>query len=588
MTESTDLGRAAALRSPGTVVVDNVIRRSLRVADPTDPRQLARALLDRFAGDAEAIRRERAGTPIQIRTAPPPVIAEAGAGRAELAEAQSDLDCDLDALVNESQIKDIQPELRGWASAIRAAARDGVAYARLALGAAERDRAFAARRALTDYARLSRYLAALTGCVPGLFCRLAQSCDNMGALILVTAGEALAAGGVTSTSVILQSASSELQVRRETVLSALRALQGSAREVSGQRDWPRGVVALRQLHRALEDTGATDLRAYLDEGYLANVFDEMIALVSGRDAEGMRALGATSVVTVAQLERFLRVANGVASPESPPLTSFLAAIQYFIDAFGAARSGHRLVFIARPPLLFYGLYGMSRPDGVTELLLEIIQQRGRFAEALDCFCCCCCDEDAARILVIGGKALYDIDRAIDLLAQAPSGFTDALLTALAYGFVVRAVRDALKVPSGGKQPPLSLVGPLNRMRAAASTFFQSLPPTLRQPGADELNRRALAVHAVLCAQIATERSWIDLVTNMSAKCNHDLLGRRGSEAATVTLLNKAIDDLKQVTRGTTYPPCGSVSITIPRDDDVSLEDIAAKLAPDDLSLGRKL
>ncbi|MEO0360496.1 MAG: hypothetical protein AAF322_05280, partial [Pseudomonadota bacterium] len=470
MSEANDTGRP--LRSTTTVTVDNVIRKALRVTDPGNPGQVAEALLKRFGGDAEALRRERAGLPgIDRTSAPMPTAPSARSVETrEMAEARADIDRDLDALINESQLKDIEPELRGWASAIRGAARSGLASAALALGAGERDRAFAARRILTDYARLARYLAAMTGCVPGLFCRLAQSCDNMGALIMVKAGEALAAGGVTSTSIILQSAAAELQTRREAVLAALRNLEASKQDAHSPNSWPRGLTALRQLHQALENQGATELRAFLDEGYLSNTFDEMISLASGQSSDAMRALGATSVVVTAQLERFVRVASGVASPQSPPLTNFLAAIQYFVEGFGAARSGHRLVFIARPPLLFYGLYGSSQPDGITDLLLQVIRFRGQFAEALDCLCCCACDDETTRALLIGGKTLYDIDRAIDVLAQAPSGLSDSLLTAVAFDYVVRAAHDQLGQIPAVHAAGLSLITPLEGIVDSAERF----------------------------------------------------------------------------------------------------------------------
>lgn len=575
MSHNSDQGQKFASRSPTSVTVDNVIRRSLRVADPTDPGQIAKALLNRFEGDAESLRRERAGLTGLVRSAAPaPVIIAGGSEKREAEEARQDLDRDLTALINESQLKDIQPEMRGWSSAIRSAATNGLAAARLALDSGERDRAFAARRILTDYARLARYLAAMTGCVPGLFCRLAQSCDNMGALILVSAGEALAASGVTSTSIILQSAASELQVRRESVLAALRNLQASAQETLSQSEWPRGLTALRQLHQALEANGATDLRAYLDEGYLANIFDEMIALASGRTGDGMRALGATSVVTTSQLERFLRVAQNLASPESPPLTNFLAAIQYFIDGFGAARSGHRLVFIARPPLLFYGLYGASRPDDVTRLLLELIDHRGRFAEALDCFCCCTCEEDSARAMVIGSKALYDIDRAIDVLAQAPAGLSRSLLTAAAFEFVIRAAHDDLAQLNGTDVAPVSLIEPLRDITTDANRFRRNAAAIPAFDASIESHRDAArSVHSILCTQRQAEETWATLVRNMSSKCNHRLLGV-GGENVVRELLDESIIRLERTT-GMNFDPCPPLDITIPRHLEVALEDFVA-------------
>lgn len=569
MTNPSDQSRSSTPRSATSVAVDNLIRRALRVSDPTDPTQLAKALIDRFPDDASRWRQELSGSPIQAQPVQLAVTTASGPSR-EVTEAQSDLDRDLDALLNESQIKDLQPELRGWASSVRNAARAGLASARLALDGTERDRSMAARRTLTDYARLARYLAALTQCVPGLFCRLAQSCDNMGALILVTAGDALAASGVTSTSVILQSASSELQTRREAVLAALRNLTGATHDAYVSGEWPRGLTALRQLHRALEDSGASDLRAFLDEGYLGNVFDEMIALTAGRTPDGLRALGATSVVTTAQLERFLRVSQDVAEPESPQLTTFLTSIQYFIEAFGAARSGHRLIYIARPPILFYGIYGAASPDAITRFMLALVEQRGRFAEALDCFCCCCCDAKAAEALIVGGKALYDIDRTIDLLAQAPSGFGESLVTSDALQLVVQASNAILKGLPDTDTPPVSLTAPLDMIAAAHSKLAANLPPAITDPPPKEGERRAHAMHDVICAQRFTEAKWVEIVRNMSSKCNHRLLGISSQVSAVNRVLGDAIA-LLETASGLTFDPCGTLDISVPDHADVSLE-----------------
>ena len=104
----------AATRSSATVAVDNVIRRALRVSNPDNAEDVARALLDRYQGDAAAITRESKGEAV-VRL-PAPIIDTVAntASRAEVLQAREDLDRDLDALVHESQLKDIESELRGW------------------------------------------------------------------------------------------------------------------------------------------------------------------------------------------------------------------------------------------------------------------------------------------------------------------------------------------------------------------------------------------------------------------------------------------------------------------------------------------
>lgn len=142
----------------------------------------------------------------------------------------------------ESQLKDVHAELRGWARAIRAAAGEGLAAARFALDAGQRDRAMAARRTLNDYARLSRFVGALSSGLNGLYRRVAQSCDEVANLILVCAGDAVAESGLTRGALLLQTPASELRSRRDAALGALRNLIGSTQTAYGPTS---GRVGLR-------------------------------------------------------------------------------------------------------------------------------------------------------------------------------------------------------------------------------------------------------------------------------------------------------------------------------------------------------
>ncbi len=51
-------------RSQGALTVDNVFRRMLKVANPRDPDEVAKALLSRYSDDAQKIKREQQGVPI--------------------------------------------------------------------------------------------------------------------------------------------------------------------------------------------------------------------------------------------------------------------------------------------------------------------------------------------------------------------------------------------------------------------------------------------------------------------------------------------------------------------------------------------
>ncbi len=585
----------AATRSSATVAVDNVIRRALRVSNPDNAEDVARALLDRYQGDAAAITRESKGEAV-VRL-PAPIIDTVAntASRAEVLQAREDLDRDLDALVHESQLKDIESELRGWSVAIRSAATAGVSAAGMALDPHERDRAFAARRTLSDYARLARYMAALTSCVSGLFCRLAQSCDVMGHVILVLAGDALAAGGVTRTALVMQTPASDLQMRREAVLAALRNLTGSVQVALAPNDWPRGLTVLGQLHRELERNGAADLRTFLDEGYIGNVFDELIALAANSSSEGLRALGASSVVIVSRLERFVRIASRIAQPSSPPLATFLAAISHFIQSFSAARSGYRLAFVARPPLLFYGLYGIRGADDGTRRLLAIIAHRGRIAELVDCLCCEC-REGAAEALAVLCKVIYDIDHAIDLMIQGTDhrGRGQAEQRAAAYSLIVGSALNNATIAN--------LVDSINGLRQELDNllgqlFWDELIPPVNENAAPPVTEdHVLAIinrlHGVLCAQRSSEARWRQLVENMSPICRQDQV-QGGGNARNLTpgelidaLINDTMLRLRNAARNALgqgdydLPDCDTAEAMIPPHMETSLDGLINDIFPD--------
>ncbi len=65
------------------------------------------------------------------------------------------------------------------------------------------------------------------------------------------------------------------------------------------------------------------------------------------------------------------------TPPSPAVTTFLKAIQLFLDAFRSSRSGYRLLFVARAPISFYGLSGIGGPDVATLRLIDLVTERGR-------------------------------------------------------------------------------------------------------------------------------------------------------------------------------------------------------------------
>jgi hypothetical protein len=430
-------------RSPIAVKLDNLIRSKLRVSNPYDPAEIADGLTRFYRGAAEHKRLEEAGLPFyQVQVVQPPRPETPSASRFELDQAKSDVGKDLDSLLQNQLTKDIVPELRGWQSAIDNIVADGTEAAPLALDPRMRDRGFQARRLLGDYARVSRYVGALTPSLNDNFRALARSLDEVAAVLMVLMGDAIANVGFSGGFFLLQAQASDLQDRRDAVLVALRNLVGSTQVSLDQETWPRGLQAYQQFINRLDATGNSDLRALFTEANLAKLMDDLIARVNVMSADGLRALGSTAALQVQPLRRLIQLGFRLVDPQSPPLAAFLLALQLFVEAFQYSGSGRRLIQIARPSIVNYGLYGIGGPDPTAQRLQQLVIARGNLAVQLDCFLECQCGGGQIRCQVILDKLLYDIDRAIDAISLGDpnaNGQGPAEMRAFAYGLVIETL-----------------------------------------------------------------------------------------------------------------------------------------------------
>jgi hypothetical protein len=513
-------------RSPARAAVDNLMRRALKISDPYDATEVAKGLLALYPDDAARIEREKLGLPFSMYR-PLPVPAARPAGRPEAVAATDGLEAVLTQLTTSPDLADVAPEMRGWATTIRRAAVDGMASAAYAIDASERDRAFGGRRTLGDYGRLARYAAAVNSCATEIYCRLAQACDLIANLILVAIGDALADAGVTRSGAVIQVPTATLQARRDALIVALRNLL-QLTPTDDQETWPRGTLAVQQIYDGLETAGAPDLRALLDEAYLSRLLDDLIDLATGTTPDGLRALGATAAVTVQRLHRFLILASHQVYPDSPPATTFFVELQLFIQSFAGGGAGYRLPYLSRSPLLVSGLLTTGTIDEPTSDLLALALQRTALADAIDCLCCTCDHEDTED-LVVAGKVLFEIDRAIDLYALGtdPDGEGDAEWSAAASGAVVRYAFEGVDVTVGtGTQK--------HRVHEPALWAFARIADTLEWPAiADtienpphtpaERNARSRQLAAVVNTMIEEEKRWADLVRAIAPSCRQNLL-----------------------------------------------------------------
>ncbi len=434
------------------MALDNLLRRELKVGDPNNSQEIAQALLARYKGTprATAISREAEGVPFLTAPTTAPMMQGMTSSDAEMQQAVDDVNRDLQELTTNTILKDITPELQGWAVAIRSAIMEGFNAARFALDSRQRDKTFGIRRTLGDYARIARFVGALSPSVVNInYRKLAQSIDEVTSVLLVLMGESLANVSFNRSRYLLQVPYSELQSRRDSVIYALRNLNGSTQEAYAPNEWPRGVDAYGQLYKYLERQGQGDLRSLLVENELSRIMDSLIQRAGQGNADGLRHLGATAQLDIQRLRRLVNIIGGkkddastlspAVDPQSPPLTAFQKSLELFVDAFEGS-GGFRLLRLARPPILFYGLYGGSTSDQDAETrLVDLAIERNRLAELLDCFLQCGCTPARIKCQIALDKILYDVDRAIDLYALGTTENREPEYRAVAYSYVVDAV-----------------------------------------------------------------------------------------------------------------------------------------------------
>lgn len=519
--------QSGATESSRRLELDNLIRRELKVGDPTDAKQVAEALLERYQADARAraISQESKGLPFlqSINTAP--VVREAiTATTLDMEQAINDVNMDLRELTTNNLLKDVVPELQGWSDAILSSIKEAESAARFSLDPRQRDKTFAIRRQLGGYARMARLVGALTPAANPTYRNLAQSLDEVSSVLLVMMGEALANVGFSSGRYLLQTPHTELQIRRDSVIYALRNLVGSTQSAHAPNEWPRGVNAYRQLFEVLEQQGQGDLRSLLVENELARIMDELIRRTAQGSVNGLRALGSTVQIDLQRFSRLIAISSNAVTPKSPPLSSLLEALQLFVDAFKPA-GGFRLLRIARPPILFYGLYNNNDEEKADQRLLQLLIHRGMLASQLDCLMRCNCQEETVRCQIALDKLLYDVDRSIDLYAVGNEDLGAPEMRAAGYSYMVDAVitqhkslklGNCLDTNNAIKATILTIQALLRPIAGSSEQSFWKITPVQFDPQSDSALRSAM--HNELCNQYHAENDWQQLITAMAPDC----------------------------------------------------------------------
>jgi IPT/TIG domain len=433
MSDTSTNSAAYHAKTPVSVLADNMMRRVLRISDPGNAQEVAQGLSRAYPTETTELNEEIRGLPIGIPAQTMITTATASIASRELAQAQNNIQRDLDFLTGSSQLKEVEVELEGWGETIRTWLADGAAAATQALDAAARDRVFSARRYLLDYAWVSRLVGSQT---PGLsiaYRRFARSLDEAAGLLLVSAGETLSQNNYSGDRLLLQAPASELGSRADAAVGALRNLLGATQDSFSPSAWPWGLDAYRRLMERLEKAGHGDIRVLLQENGLRAFTDELVDLASNNTADGLRRLAATHVVALERADRLIMVATDFAR-ESPPMAALLSALQLFVDTFRGGYST-RLISLGRPLLSSAGLFTFGGLDPGTTALQSLVQARAIVAQLNDVLFGVELRVGPAETQFIVDSCLYAIDIAIDLysVGMNPLGEGAVEQRAAAYG-----------------------------------------------------------------------------------------------------------------------------------------------------------
>ncbi len=430
-------GTVTPSQQTGTKLVDDFLRRELRVGDPTSATEVAEALRRTYTADAARIDEEGRGMALQFApgAGPPSSVSVTGAetpGSREQRRVSANLESDLDALVNSPNNREWRPELIGWRETLTRELAEGAAAARFAQDPAMRQRGFYCVRKLSDFGRLARLASVVNVPLRREYRRLATTLDQAQTVVRVLMGAALYDGGLSEGGMILQVPLIDLRQRRDALVLAVRRL-GAGQEIAEDGgDWGTALAAYRELVDDLTAQGATELCVYLREQQLATILDAMVSAASRQDPDSLRQMSSTLPTEMRRLGRLLTIAGDRADylevhhegAAAAALSYLVEALKLFLHAFEAARGGARLIELAIPPSMSPGDAGDDDP-AVRQAIGALVRWRRRLAREIDAFASgCLCDDDALATQVQLDGLLFLADTATDLLVQGTRSASD--------------------------------------------------------------------------------------------------------------------------------------------------------------------
>jgi hypothetical protein len=498
----------------GSKLIDELLRRELRVGDPRNAREVVTALRRRYAADAARIDQEAAGLPICVEALPSAASVSTAAadtpGSREERRVYTDLASDLQALIDSRDNREWAIEIRGWRDALLRELAEGTAAARFAHDPAMRDRGFLSVRRLSDYARVARLVGVLNPIMNDDYRRLATTLDEGASVVRILMGEALYDAGLSEGGLIIQ-----------VPLVDIRRLAGMA-ESTFDGDWGDDVAAYRGLLAEIDRRSAPELNVYLREELLAGILDSLVGSVSRRDSESLRQVAATAPVEIARMQRLLDIIASRVRNEpdalSAALATFAESLRLFIVPFRQERTAARLIDLAMP--LPMAAQQLDEADGEGRgALLALVLARGVYAREVDCFLACCGgNTDDLTLQVKLDKFLSMLDRAVDLYCLGDSQGLEEQRAGV-FQLVANVLSKDAKISGRPTRDPLRLS--LEKLNDVLALTTPTDP---------------LLITQVLNEQFAEESDWKALVKSLAPNC---VGGRVDPFAATEALLKAA-------------------------------------------------
>jgi hypothetical protein len=371
----------------GTRALDELLRRKLKVGNPSDVAEMLRALEERYPDKTAQNTAESMGLPpvttgLVLAPASPLAAAPRTVAGAEYTTVMSQLKADFATIVDAPSERDIGVELSGWRDYLLKEYADGASAARLSQDAAQRERAQLAIRRLNEFAWLARLVGIAMGEQYWDFRRTATSLDNAADILRILIGEALYDVGLSMNGLILQVPATDLRLRGNATVEALSGLITGDEPIFD--DWGERLRAYNDLYNELDP----ELKVYARPDGMKESIDNLVNTfangVSATTADSLRQLAATAPVEVGRLRRVLSVARRVLDTQQPSsaLSIFVQALSLFISAFESSRGGVLYVDLAMPSPL--GSRKLPPVDLQARMALrQLVDQRAFYAQVLE-------------------------------------------------------------------------------------------------------------------------------------------------------------------------------------------------------------